>query len=277
MTGNQLLVAAIQRLKAAGIPDPSRDARVLLAHALKQPRERLVLFLAEPMTDEQADRFHGYIEARLGRRPVSHILGYREFFGHRFEVGPQVLDPRPETEILVEAALERPFGNVLDLGLGSGCILLTLLNERTSTSGVGVDVSNEALSIARRNADALGVGHRADLRQSDWWQNVEGRFDLIVSNPPYISDSEMADLEPELVQWEPREALTPGGDGLDAYRKIIGGAAAHAMPGARLLLEIGASQGQAVSALARAAGLENLRIIPDLDGRDRVVYAEFRR
>ena len=170
------------------------------------------------------------------------------------------------------AALERPFARVLDLGTGTGCLAVTLLAERPEASGVATDLSEAALAVARRNAEAHGVAERLELRHGDWWAPVEGRFDLIVSNPPYVAAAEMAGLAPE-VRAEPRLALTPGGDGLGAYRAIADGLLRHLVPGGRALLEIGATQGPAVAAILRAAGLDAVRLRPDMDGRDRVAEA----
>ncbi|MHC0052691.1 peptide chain release factor N(5)-glutamine methyltransferase [Actibacterium sp. D379-3] len=270
MTGNQALIAAVARLRAAGIADAPRDARRLLAHAMGVAADRLTLVLPDPLTPQAETAFEAAIARRAAREPVSHITGRRVFFGRDFHVGPAVLDPRPETETLIELALAAPFSRVLDLGTGSGCILLTLLAERPGATGLGVDLSPAALAVARGNAARLGLVGAFAL--SDWFSAVTGRFDLIVSNPPYIAADEMAALSPELGH-EPEMALTPGGDGLDAYRAIAAGAPAHLAPGGRLLVEIGPTQAHAVSALFARAGLENISTHPDLDGRDRVVAA----
>ena len=271
MTGQQALAAAIPRLAAAGVPDAPRDARRLLAHALGIAPGRLTLVLPDPLPPEAAARFAASVARRAAREPVSHITGIRAFYGRDFRVCPDVLDPRPETETLIAAALAAPFGRVLDLGTGSGCILLTLLAERPDSKGIGADISEPALAVARDNARALGI-ERAAFLQADWFRGISGRFDLIVSNPPYIAASEMPGLAPELAH-EPRGALTDAGDGLSAYRAIAAGAAAHLAPGGRLIVEIGPTQGQAVRALLSAAGLEILALHPDLDGRDRAVEA----
>lgn len=273
MTGAEALRAAVARLAASGIDGAARDARLLLAEALGLSPDRLSLHLAEGLPPDAAARFEGFVAAREARRPVAQILGRRLFWGRPFRVTPDTLDPRPETETLVAAALEAPFARVLDLGTGTGCILLTLLSERPGALGVGTDLSDAALAVARTNAEALGLADRAAFRRADWFSGVEGRFDLILSNPPYIAEDEMAGLAPEVRDWEPRAALTPGGDGLDAYRALCAGAAAHLQPGGRVLLEIGPSQGGAVAALAVAGGLQDIRVLPDLDGRDRVVAA----
>ncbi len=278
MTGTEALAAAVRQLAAAGVTDAPRDARRLLAHAMCVDPARLTLHLPDALDAKAVDRFARAIAARAQRQPVSQITGQRLFFGRPFRVTPDVLDPRPETEALVAAALEEPFARVLDLGTGSGAILLTLLAEQPGATGVGTDASAAALAVAAANARALGLEGRAELRAGDWLEAVpKGEsFDLIASNPPYIAEAEMAGLEPEVRDWEPRLALTPGGDGLDAYRAIAAGASAHLVAGGRLLVEIGPTQAAAVCALFAAAGLMEVRVLPDLDGRDRVVTARAR-
>lgn len=274
MTLAEALRAAVPRLAAAGIETPARDARLLLAHATGHAPDRLTLHLPDLLGVEAARRFDEAIAARIARQPVSQITGRRLFWGRPFRVTRDTLDPRPETEGLVAEALSQPFARVLDLGTGTGCILLTLLAENQTARGLGVDLSDAALTVARDNATALGLGARAAFARSDWWSGVTGEFDLIVSNPPYIAQGEMADLAPEVRDWEPHLALTPGGDGLDAYRAIAGGAMSHLAPGGRLMVEIGPTQAAAVSALLSGAGLENIAVRPDLEGRDRVVVAD---
>lgn len=272
-TAAMAMVAATARLRAAGVDDPARDARVLLAHAARIEASRVTLIAPEELAPEIAERYDQLIALRAIRVPVSHLLGEREFYGRRFRVSRDVLDPRPETETLIEAALSEPFDHVLDLGTGSGCILITLLAERTSASGVGVDLSESACLQTSANAVQHQVQDRVEVLQSDWFGNIEGEFDLIVSNPPYISLSEMEALSPEVREHEPRMALTDEGDGLGAYRRIAAGVPDFLLPGGRLLVEIGPTQGAAVAALFDAAGLSETRVIPDLDGRDRVVFA----
>ncbi len=255
------------------VPDPAREVRILLAHALGVDVATLPGRPAEAYTAEVMARFYDLIERRQGGTPMSHLLGYRDFWKSRFLITPDVLDPRPETETLVEVALQAPFERVLDLGTGSGCIAISLLLERPEAVGLATDLSPDALAVARRNAEAQGVADRLDLGVSDWWSGVEGRFDLIVSNPPYIAASEMERLQREVRDHEPRIALTDDADGLSAYRAIAGGVLVHLTPGGRLLVEIGHRQGAAVSEIFRAAGLEAIAVHPDLDGRDRVVAA----
>lgn len=273
MTAAEALRQAIPRLEAAGVDGAARDARALLAHALKIAPDRLTLHLPDEMTAPQARAYEEALAARAARQPVAQITGRRLFWGLSFRVTRDTLDPRPETEILVAEALSRPFLKALDLGTGTGCILLSCLKGMPMARGLGVDLSPAALAVAEANARDLGLAARAQFRVSDWFAGVAGLFDLILSNPPYIAEADMPTLAPEVRDWEPHMALTPGGDGLAAYRAIARGAGARLMPGGRLLVEIGPTQGQAVTELLRAAGFEGLRILPDLDGRDRVVAA----
>ncbi len=248
------LQEAAEHLRAAGI-DPG-EARKL-----------------SRLAEETASDFADLVRRRAAHEPFSHIAGYRDFWKHRFKVNRHVLDPRPETETLVELALSEPFDKVLDLGTGSGCIVISLLAERPTAKGVGTDISEQGILVAGDNAAAVGVADRLVLPLSDWFEDVGGQYDLIVSNPPYIAAEEMAGLSPDVREYEPHAALTDGADGLTAYRKIAAGAPNHLRPGGRLLVEIGPTQGEAVCEIFRSAGLADARVHPDLDGRDRVVTA----
>lgn len=272
MTIGRALAEGAALLGRAGVVEAQRDARRLMARALGVAPGRVTLMLNEPLDPAVAESFHADLALRAERRPLSHILGGRDFYGRWFEVGADVLDPRSDTETLVATALETPFTEVLDLGTGSGCILVTLLAERSGARGTGTDISAAALDVARRNAAALGVAERCRFLRSDWFSAVEGRFDLVVANPPYIAAGEMAGLAPEL-SYEPRGALTDEADGLDAYRAITAGTASHLRPGGRLLLEIGWTQGAQVARMVAAAGFDAVTVLPDLEGRDRVVRA----
>lgn len=264
----EVLHDARRKLEVAGSPSPARDASALMDKVQGDAPPWT------PLSDAQLAELQGYIQRRARREPVSQIVGKRSFWMHEFEVTANVLDPRPDTETLVEAALAQPYTSVLDLGTGSGCILLSLLHERPEARGVGTDISDAALEVARRNAKRVGVADRVDWAVSDWFSNVSGRFDLIVSNPPYIAQDEMPDLAPEL-SYEPRIALTDEADGLSAYRTIAAQAPNHLVPGGRLLVEIGLTQGAAVMALFTQAGFAEVMLHPDLDGRDRVVSGVF--
>lgn len=247
---------AVAVLQAAGVPDAATDVRRLWAFA-DQGRDGAA--------------FADAIQKRSQRIPVSQIVGGRDFWKGWFKVTADVLDPRPDTETLVELALSEPFTRVLDLGTGSGCILISLLMERPEATGVGTDISEQAVLIAGENAVRHKVSDRLILPLSEWYDDIGGAFDLIVSNPPYIAAAEMDALGPEVRDHEPRMALTDEKDGLDAYRKIAAGALDHLIPGGRLLVEIGPSQAQAVSKLFINAGLEDVRTHADIDGRDRVI------
>lgn len=269
----QMLTRAIAMLRAAGVADPPRDARRLAADAMGIEPARLGLHMNDMWPAEATARWQAHLAARSARQPVAQIVGWRDFYGRRFVVTPDVLDPRPETETLIEAALQRPARRVLDIGTGSGCILLTLLAEWPDARGVGTDLSRAALSVAGDNAARLGVAARAGLVACDWATGLHDSFDLVVSNPPYIPLLDMADLAPEVRRWEPAMALSPGPDGLEAYRAIIPQALRRLSPGGRLLLETGAGQGSAVMGLCVAHGFEKVEVLPDLDGRSRVVRA----
>jgi release factor glutamine methyltransferase len=218
------------------------------------------------------------VARRLAGEPVSRIIGIREFYGRSFRIDASTLDPRPDTETLVEAALglvdrEAPL-DILDLGTGSGCILVTLLAELPRASGAGVDVSLPALERAQANAQVHGIGDRARFIAGDWLEAVEGSFDLVVANPPYLSAADMAALSPEVRDHDPRAALDGGPDGLSAYRRIVPGLRKALRPGGFALFEVGPDQAEAVSRLLAEAGLdmgEGQHLWRDLAGRTRVV------
>ncbi|RRH74824.1 peptide chain release factor N(5)-glutamine methyltransferase [Falsigemmobacter faecalis] len=254
-------------------PDQMLDARMLLAHAAGLTRDKLHRLELSDFTPEFDARFAALLARRAGGEPVSKILGHRDFWNYRFHVTPDVLDPRPETECLIALALQAPFSRVLDLGTGSGAILLTLLAERPQARGTGADLSAAALQVAARNAEALGVSDRATLITSDWFSDVEGEFDLIVSNPPYIAADEMAGLSRDVLGYDPRMALTDEGDGLSVYRLLAAQSGARLQRGGRIIVEIGPTQGEAVRGFFAAAGFSGVRVHPDLDGRDRNVSA----
>lgn len=274
MTAAEALVKAVRIMADAGVDGAPRDARLLLAHALGVGADRLTLLLHDTVPTDALVRFGTLVANRASRVPVAYLIERRQFFGRDFIVTPAVLDPRGDTETLIEAALVRPFARLLDLGTGSGAIALTLLAERPGTTGIATDVSRAALDVAGRNAAGLGVADRIAFAQSDWFSHVTGPFDLIVSNPPYIAASDMQDLSPEVLN-EPREALTDEGDGLSAYRAITTGAGAQMTPGGRLLVEIGATQGQTVTSMFKAAGFAQVAVIKDIDGRDRCVSGDW--
>lgn len=273
MSVDQAVRTAARRLAEAGVETPARDARRLMAHALRIDTDRLALASHDTLSPAAAVRFDAAVAARESRQPVAQIIGWRDFYGRRFRVTPDVLDPRPDTETLIDAALGASFDRVLDLGTGSGCILLTLLAERPGATGIGTDISPAALAVARTNAAHLNLSDRSALCSSDWFSNITNRFDLIVANPPYIAADEMAALSADVRDHEPHIALTPGGDGLAAYRAIAAGARAHLATNGRLLVEIGHTQAAPVSAILTQAGLRVAPVILDMNGQARVLSA----
>lgn len=270
---SEALRQAVLALRAAGVADAPRDARLLLARAMGIAAHRLNLHLGDPVSAKAEAALALLVAARASRQPMAQILGSRLFWGHAFEVTSDTLDPRPETEVLVAEAISKPFARMLDLGTGTGCILISCLLALPEAEGLGTDLSRAALAVAARNAQRHGLGARCRFAPGDWWDAAPGRFDLITSNPPYIAADEMPLLSPEVRLHEPHLALTPGGDGLDAYRTIVKGAAAHLTEGGRILLEIGPTQGLAVSGLLADQGFAAIRVLADLDGRPRVVAA----
>jgi release factor glutamine methyltransferase len=272
-TAAEAMASAAARLRAAGVPDPARDARLLLAHAASVDAARVTLIAPEEIAPEIAERFDQLVALRAVRVPVSQLVGKRAFYGRDFRISREVLDPRPETETLIDLALAEPFERLLDLGTGSGCILVTLLAERPEARGTGVDLSEAACLQASANALLHGVGGRAEILQSDWFAAVEGRFDLIVSNPPYLAAPEMAEVSPELRDHEPRMALTDGEDGLSAYRIIAAEAQGYLTAEGRVLCEIGWTQAEAVQQIFAESGWGEIGLAHDLGGHPRVVSA----
>jgi release factor glutamine methyltransferase len=264
------------RLEAAGIPGPVIDARVLVEAACGVTRADIVGDPYRELDAGQVARLDDYLERRIRREPVSHILGRRGFWNIMLGVTPDVLTPRPETEVIVDHALRlfpegRPF-SLLDLGVGSGAILLAILAERPAARGLGVDASEEALAVARDNAARLGMGGRVALLRGDWTAGLgDAGFDLVVSNPPYIATDVIETLDPEVRVYEPRLALDGGPDGLDAYRTLAPEILRVLKPGGRFLVEIGFDQRVAVEALFRQAGALEVETLPDLSTHDRVV------
>jgi release factor glutamine methyltransferase len=268
--------AAKQRLQAAGVEGPVIDARLLVEAAADASRADIVAEPRRPLTDEQAARLEDFVSRRERREPVSHILGRKGFWKIMLTVTPDVLTPRPDTETLVEWVLRQyPDGmafSMIDLGVGSGAIILAILAERAAAKGLGVDVSEEALAVARENAANLGLARQVALLRGDWTRGLDGNaFDLVVSNPPYIRSAVIETLDPEVKDHEPRLALDGGPDGLDAYRQLAPEILRVLKPGGRFALEIGHDQSADVEALLKAAGGSEIETLKDLALRDRVV------
>ncbi|MGF1620770.1 MAG: peptide chain release factor N(5)-glutamine methyltransferase [Rhodomicrobiaceae bacterium] len=271
------------RFRAAGLSTPELDAKILALHACGQSREGYFREPERVLTAAEVETLETYEDRRLQHEPVSRICGSREFWGRDFLIGPAVLDPRPDTETLVDTALgilreERRNGEmlrILDLGTGSGCILLSLLAELPRAWGAGIDRSPEALAVARVNAERHGLADRAAFLCGDWCSSVNGAFDLIISNPPYISGEDIGALNPEVSRYDPLIALDGGRDGLDAYRNIAGEALPALKTGGWMMLEAGINQAGEIIQIFKDRGWQaddaDLRICPDLAGINRVV------
>jgi release factor glutamine methyltransferase len=278
-----LLRDAAVALTAAGIDNARFEARLLLAHASGVAIEWLVAHGRDPAPIAVAETLRGLTARRIRREPMAYVVGEREFWGLPFKVSPAVLVPRPDSETLIEAALALMPGRsapwrIADLGVGSGCLLLTLLREFPGAQGVGMDASAAALAVTRANAEALGVAARlrlveGDWRQPGWAEQLGGPFDLLVSNPPYIETAAIAGLMPDVARFEPHLALDGGVDGFAAYRAIAAEAGRLVVPGGRVLIEAGEGQALGISALLSTAGFATGPPWKDLGGIDRIVPA----
>ena len=274
MTVRALLLASQGKLRDCGIENPTRDARLILANCLGVEVHKLNLLDNSFPSEDEISKFWRMVDERCNRKPVSKIIGYRAFWGRNFEVNEDVLDPRGDTETLVEVVLEKKFKTMLELGTGSGAIAITVLAERFDVTCVATDISGLALETAERNSKIHGVENRLTLLQCDWFNKISGRFDIIVSNPPYISAKEYNELDNEVVYYDPKIALTPGRDGLDSYRQIISGSKKKLKKNGQIVLEIGYLQAKPVKKLLTVAGFSKIRVHKDLDSRDRVLSAE---
>jgi release factor glutamine methyltransferase len=268
--------SAKQRLEAAGLAGPVIDARLLVEAAADATRADIVGDPHRALTPDQETTLADYLDRREHREPVSHILGRKGFWKIMLQVTPDVLTPRPDTETVVEYVLrdfpEHAPWSILDLGIGSGAIILSILAERPAARGLGIDVSEEALAVARDNAAHLGLAGRLALLRGDWTEGLaEASFDLVVSNPPYIATDVIETLEPEVRDHEPRIALEGGPDGLMHYRRLAPEIMRVLKPGGRFAVEIGYDQKEAVEELFREAGAAGVTTVLDLANRDRVV------
>ena len=266
-----------RRLAVAGVEDAALDARLLLGWVLGVDRLALLRRRDEALAGEARARFEAALDARAGGRPVSRIIGERWFWGLRFGIDDEVLDPRPDSETLIEAILTRvdcaaPL-RLLDLGTGSGCLLLALLSELDAARGLGIDRVAGALARARANAVALGLSARAEFREGDWTRGLDGHFDVIVANPPYIASGAIDNLAPEVARHDPRTALDGGVDGLEAYRAIARDLPRLLAPEGMAALEIGAGQATLVRELVVAAGMPWTTTRADLAGIPRCLLA----
>ncbi|MEM8657398.1 MAG: peptide chain release factor N(5)-glutamine methyltransferase [Pseudomonadota bacterium] len=263
-------------LTDAGLPGPERDARDLVAWALGIAPTSVSLEGGRAVDESAAGRLQAAVAQRVQGRPVAQIIGVRAFWGMDFKVTGDVLDPRPETETIVATALEGPpVARILDLGTGSGILAISLLVEWEAATAVAVDLSPAALKIAGENAQTHGVDGRMTLIEGSWFDKVDGQFDLIVSNPPYIAASEFVDLDPGVRNWEPEMALSPGADGLAAYRVISAQASAYLKPGGWLIVECGYQQAQGVKTLFETAGARRIEVLRDMNGHERCIKCQY--
>ncbi|MDF0700356.1 peptide chain release factor N(5)-glutamine methyltransferase [Rhizobium sp. MC63] len=274
-----MLAEARRRFTEAGIADPATDARLLVAGLLKQSSTELLTRSAEKLSADQIAMISKALERRLGHEPVHRILGEREFYGLALQLSAETLEPRPDTEILVDTVLPylkdlaKVHGrlHILDIGTGTGAICLALLSECLEASGIGSDISADALGTARSNAERNGLQDRFQAVRSKWFEKIQGSFHAIVSNPPYIASNVIHDLAPEVTKFDPVAALDGGPDGLDAYRAIAKDAARFMRPDGVLALEIGYDQRNDVTAIFEAKGFNCLKSVKDYGQNDRAL------
>ena len=271
MNYTEAFLMGMQKLKEAEIGEAQLDARLLLEEVCGTDHNTLLCHGDREVSEAEEEQYRKAVEQRAVHVPLQHLLGSQDFMGLRFQVNEHVLIPRQDTEILVEEAMRYLHDGmrILDLCTGSGCILLSLLHYSNDCEGTGVDISKEALQVAALNAELLGI--KADFFKSDLYEKVTGKFDLLVSNPPYIERKVIPTLMEEVREYDPYIALDGGEDGLDFYRRIIGGAQDYLKRGGQILMEIGSRQAQAVSELLREAGFKEIDVCRDFAGLDRVV------
>lgn len=284
MAANYSIAEALREssriLEASGVPESRREASSLLSFVLRKDRTFLISHADDPVDDDSLDQLRGFVERRAAGEPLQYITGVQDFYGRAFRVTPDVLIPRPETELLVEAALElvgRGEAFICDVGTGSGCIALSLLCELPNARAVAVDKSTAALEVAKLNAVTLSVADRAEFVVSDCFDalnQTEYQFDLIVSNPPYVSEAALSGLQREVRDHEPLVALSPGPDGLSVIRRLIAEAPAYLKPNGHMLMEIGFDQGEKVQSLIDDTVWSLLEVRPDLQGIPRIVVLQ---
>ena len=271
----KVLAEASNELKEISGSNSIREARILLEFVLKNQEK--FLNTNHNISNNDFIIFQRLIKKRLKFQPISQIIGERYFWKNKFFINSDVLDPRPDTETLIEHTLSfGSFFNILDLGTGSGCIILSLLDEYNAAMGIGVDKSKKALNVAQKNAELLNLNDRVKFQLGNWCDGLDNKFDLIVSNPPYISEKEMLGLSNDVINWEPRIALTPEDDGLGAYKNIINGVKNILIPNGRLIFEIGNAQGNEVSNLLKSNNFKEINIVKDINNKDRVISALWR-
>ncbi|MEZ5414380.1 MAG: peptide chain release factor N(5)-glutamine methyltransferase [Opitutaceae bacterium] len=265
-------------LGGKGVENPRLNAELMVGHALGLKRMQLYLQFERPLAESELEAIRGYLRRRGQREPLQYILGETDFLGLALKTDRRALIPRPETEYLVSLLTEKMGASprrVLDLGTGTGAIALALATHWPEAQVLATDVSTDALALAQENVGQVGLGGRVQLLQSDWYQQLpaDARFDLIVSNPPYLSDRETDETLVEVKNFEPRIALTPGGQGLESIQRIIAGAPAHLNEGGLLAMETGIAQHEAIAGLLVTAGFSRHEFLPDLTGRPRFAWA----
>ena len=262
------------KLSKSGIKGGARDARILTAYALEVPISDLSLKINERVSGKIISKLEKLINRRIDREPISKILERREFWGRTFSINKNVLDARGDTETLIDFVIDKPVKSVLDLGTGSGAIEVTLACEWEDANVTAIDISEDALSLAKKNAEKFNVKNKINFLKSDWFDAVEGLFDLIIANPPYIGLMEQRKISPEVIKYDPEIALFAGSDGLGAYKKIIPSLAKFLNPEGSVVLEIGASQSNEVKDLMNSFGFFDLKTVKDLSGKDRLIAAK---
>lgn len=270
-----------QYFSGKGVDNPRLDAEVLLSHILQKDRLYLYVHFDQPLSSAELSAYRDCVRRRAAREPVAYITGEKEFFGRPFAVSASVLIPRPETELLVETAIQRlqtiSSPRVLDLGTGSGAIAVSVLAELANASGVAIDISSEALTVAASNAKRHHIADRLEIKRGDFWQPVAGMlFDAILSNPPYIPTHDIAGLAPEVLM-EPSLALNGGQDGLNYYRRLLQHGCAYLAPGGFMAFEIGVNQAKAICRLAEQSPLTIHEIKSDYAGIERVIVVTRRK
>ena len=271
----EVLADTAIKLSESGIEGAARDARILTAYTLGTSISELSLKIDEQVSEQIIYELEKLILRRIDREPIAKILGRREFWGRSFSINENVLDPRSDTETLIDFVIEKPVKSVLELGTGSGVIAVTLACEWKEVHVTAIDISEDALLLAKLNAEKFNVQNKIDFLKSDWFERVKGPFDLIISNPPYIGLIEQDEISAEVIKYDPKISLFAGIDGLDAYRRIIPNLPKFLSPDCFAVLEIGASQGNQVKNMMNAVGFVDAKIVKDLSGKDRLVAAKF--
>lgn len=264
-----------QKFANADIKTACLDARLLIQFVLGINHEEYVLANNRGLTLNEMAKIEALVERRLNREPVAKIIGYKEFWGRDFKTSKDTLDPRPDSETLIECILDGTSGglSILDLGTGTGCLLLTLLSEIEGATGVAVDMSELALKVAQENADNLDLSSRVKFIKTNWFENIDDKFDIIISNPPYIPTRDIKSLELEVKEYDPMSALDGGVDGLDDYRKIIAQAKNYLKENGKIFFEIGQGQEIDIIPMLQSEGFQNIQTVKDLSGITRCIFA----